>query len=365
MNGTASPIPVGNTRALISGPGLLVTSPAPRDVWDATLQRDPEALVSQSPAWVDCMLKFGYEDASRLYETSQGGHVVLPMVRRSGSWPGVLAPQHSFPPAWGMGGLVADRPVAPNQLAAIVSDLRSRPNLTSRIRPNPLHAAAWSGAQSAGMTAIPRLAHVLDLAEGSAAVWRRLSKSARWGIRKAERSGLEIECDTSGRLVPVFFELLTLSIDRWARRQNEPLALARWRGRRRDPLEKFERMAAALGDAMRVWVAWKDGVPAASMVVLLGANASDTRGAMNRDLAGPTNANDLLQWLAIEDACEAGCYRYHLGESGSSRSLAHFKEKFGARPVPYSEYRIERVPVARIDALSRGFVKRLLRFRDA
>ena len=124
-------------------------------------------------------------------------------------------------------------------------------------------------------------------------------------------------------------------------------------------------MAAALGGAMRVWVAWKDGQPAASMVVLIGANASDTRGAMNRELAGPTNANDLLQWLAIEDACLAGCRRYHLGESGRSRSLAHFKEKFGARPVPYREYRIERVPVARLDALSRGLTKHLLRFRDA
>jgi hypothetical protein len=74
------------------------------------------------------------------------------------------------------------------------------------------------------------------------------------------------------------------------------------------------------------------------MVVLIGANASDTRGAMNRELAAPTNANDLLQWLAI---------------------------KFGARPVPYHEYRIERVPIARLGALSRGLIKRILRFKDA
>ena len=42
---------------------------------------------------------------------------------------------------------------------------------------------------------------------------------------------------------------------------------------------------------------------------------------------------------------------YHLGESGASRSLAHFKEKFGARPVPYAEYRLERLPLTRAGAV--------------
>ena len=116
---------------------------------------------------------------------------------------------------------------------------------------------------------------------------------------------------------------------------------------------------------MRVWVAWKDRRPAACMIVLLGANASDIRGAMDKELAGPTNANDLLQWLAIENACRAGCRRYHLGESGPSHSLAHFKEKFGARPVPYVEYAFESIPFVRADTLIRAAVKRTLRFKDA
>jgi lipid II:glycine glycyltransferase (peptidoglycan interpeptide bridge formation enzyme) len=206
---------------------------------------------------------------------------------------------------------------------------------------------------------------VVDLDGGPEQIWKRFRSSARRAVRKAERSGLEIECDTSGRLLPVFHRLFQLSIERWAGQQHEPVALARWRARRRDPLEKFEQWAAALGDEMRVWVAWKNGSPAASIIVLQGANANYTRGAMDKDLAGPTHANDLLQWLAIEDACEAGCRHYHMGESGSSRPLAAFKEKFGARPVEYGEYRIERLPLTRADAWARALVKRLLRFRDA
>jgi hypothetical protein len=165
--------------------------------------------------------------------------------------------------------------------------------------------------------------------------------------------------------VPVFHQLLQLSIDRWAGQQHEPLRLARWRGHRRDPLEKFQRMAETLGEAMRIWVAWKDGAPAASIMVLQGANAHYTRAAMDKDLAGPTQANVLLNWRAIQDACEAGCRRYHMGESGESSSLASFKVKLGARPVPYREYRFERLPLTRADAVARGLVKRVLRFRDA
>lgn len=345
---------------------LCVSTPAPRGAWREMLAADPQALVAQTPAWVDAICASGrFEDASRLYVTSGGSRLLLPMVRRKGPWPSVCAPRASMPHAWGMGGLLAEERPRRQEVEAVVADLASQPVLRTSIRPNPLHGDLWAGLDGPGVVAIPRLAHVIDLSGGKAQVWRRLRKAARGGVRKAERAGLEIECDSSGRLVPVFYELLELSIERWARQQHEPLELARWRARRRDPRTKFDDMAAALGGAMRVWVAWKDGSPAASIVVLIGANASDTRGAMNKHLAAPTNANDLLQWLAIEDACKAGCWQYHMGESGGSRSLAHFKEKFGARPLEYAEYRIERLPLTRADGLARGLVKRALRFRDA
>jgi hypothetical protein len=343
-----------------------VTSPAPRPQWRELLEADGHALVPQSPEWLDAICAVdGYRDASRLYETPWGTRMLLPMVRRSAGRLGSLAPQASLPPAWGMGGLVADRPLLRRDVEAVVEQLAAEPALRTTIRPNPLHAELWTAARRAGAIEIPRLAHVLDLDGGRDAVWERFASSARQGVRRAERSGVEVECDSSGRLVPVFYELLELSVERWAGRQHEPLALARWRARRRDPLRKFERLAAALGDAMRVWVARHEGRPVASILVLQDGNASYTRGAMDTAAAGKLRTNELLHWLAIGDACEAGCRHYHLGESGPSSSLARFKEKFGARPVPYSEYRFERLPLTRADAAARGLVKRALRFRDA
>ena len=343
---------------------MLVTTPVARERWHAVHASDPMALIPQTPAWIDCLTAAGYEDATRMYESESGWRGVLPMVRRSVPLPRRLAPQLSMPTGWGMGGLVCDAPPSRADLEAVVADLRSLDAVSTRIRPNPLHADAWATVCGRRVTQIPRLAHVTDLEGGAAGVWQRMGKKARQAVRRGERAGLEIECDTTGRLVPVFYELLMLSVERWAAHQNEPLALARARARRRDPLEKFHRLARAMGETMRIWVAWKDGEPAAAMIVLVGANATDTRGAMNKELAAPANANDILQWRAIEEACAAGARHYHLGESGASRSLAHFKEKFAARPVPYTEYLFERVPLSRADAAARGAVKRMLRFRD-
>lgn len=344
---------------------LSVTSPAPRDVWRDLLKADPEALVSQAPEWIDCLCAIGgFEDASRLYETPRGRQMVLPMVRRRGLSV-ALTTWASFPNSWGMGGLVATGPITAEDVAAVFADLANQPVLRTTLRPNPRAGDTWAEAKPPGVIAIPRLAHVLDLEGGFDRIWTtRFDSMTRRNVRKAEKSGLVVECDTTGKLVPVFYELFRKSIDRWAHQQHEPILLARWRGGRRDPLEKFQILAERLGEACRIWVAWSHGQPAATILVLQGANANYTRGAMDKDLAGPIRANDLLQKLAIEDACRAGCRYYHMGESGSSDSLARFKSGFGAVAYPYAEYRLERLPITRVDDLMHRLVKRLIGFKN-
>ena len=256
------------------------------------------------------------------------------MVRKRGPWPASRAFRGSMPSACGMGGLVAESRPQPEEMAAVAADLAADPALRTGVRPNPLHADEWAGVAGHGVVTIPRRAHVIDLTGGDEAAWKALCPRPD-GERSARRSGRD-------------WRSAAASTKRWCRSSTScwsgrscagpPPSTSRWRWRagalhRRDPLSKFEALAARLGEAMKVWVAFKDGAPAAATVVLVGANASYTRGAMDKELAGPTRANDLLQWLAIQDACAAGCRAYHMGESGASRSLARFKEKFGARPL--------------------------------
>jgi hypothetical protein len=189
--------------------------------------------------------------------------------------------------------------------------------------------------------------------------------STRKGLRKAERAGVRIEVDRGGALLPQHYELYMLSVDRWAQRQHEPAPLARWRARQRDPLEKLQALAQHMGKAFVIVMAFLDDRPISSGITLIGQTAHDIRAAMDRDLSGPTRASELVAWRSLQLACQEGCLMHHLGESGQSRSLAQFKERFGAVPVDYFEYRIERVPYTAVDSFARTTVKRLIRFRDA
>jgi len=361
-----------STATFIARPSLLarstafqVTSPAPRAAWLEALDADPEALVTQTPTWLDFVCAAGrYEDASLLFEWTDGRRLVLPMARRRGQ-PARWAPVVSYAESWGMGGVVGSGAMDPDAIADIFQYLSTQPAIRASIRPNPRAAEAWAAACPPGAVTIPRRAHVLDLEGGFDKVWsRRFTGVARTAVRKAERSGLVVERDTTGRLLPVFYELFQQSIDRWAGLQHEPRALAHWRAQRRDPFQKLQTMARWLGDACRVWVAWSDGRPAASIVVLQGPNADYIRGAMDKQLAGPTRANYLLHRLAIEEACRDGCRMYHMGESGESPTLGQFKSRFGAEALPYAEYRLERIPLTSIEQSLRGLVKRAIGFRD-
>jgi hypothetical protein len=54
-----------------------------------------------------------------------------------------------------------------------------------------------------------------------------------------------------------------------------------------------------------------------------------------------------------------------MGESGSSSSLALFKTRLGARPMPYAGYFIEKLPLSAADQRLRQLVKQAIGFKDA
>lgn len=339
---------------------MRVISPAPRDVWLDVLKSDPTAFVYQTPKGLDALCaELGSEDASRLYEFADGRQLILPLYRRRGV-PRWLTVERSPK----VGGLVCSGPVRPEELEAIFSDLRSRPLLRTIVRPMALFGDTWAAAAPRGVNSVRRVAHVLDLQGGFETVReQRFNRQARRAIRKAERAQLDVECDRSGKLVPVFYDLLQRSVDRWAEQRHEPRQLARWRAKHRDPLDRFRVMAETLGDACQIWVARVNGQPAAAIVVLQGTNAHYTRGAMDKDLAGPVRASFLLQKLAIEDACRAGCRYYYMGETGTSESLARFKSHFGAHAYSFSEYHLERFPITSVENRLRGLARKIFDLR--
>lgn len=345
-------------------PNLVLSSvlgDSSRALWKQIYDKDVRALPTLSPQWAEAVTATGaYRDVSLHFRLPDGHEVIVPLFAGRG-----LGISSSMPDAWGFGGVIGTRQPNVGELAAILSELQRRTSVQIRLRPNPQEAELWDVAASDRWIRLPRLAHIVDLSGGFADVWaKRFRPRTRTTIRKAEQSGLEVISGYSPELVTDFHGLLMRSIDRWAAYQNEPLALARWRARRRDPVEKFHRIAAALGGSCRIWIARHQGEPTAAILVLQDQNAHYTRGAMNEELAGPTAANYLLHHLAIQAACKAGCGSYQMGETGRSHTLSQFKSRFGAEATPYAEFLFERVPLHWLDRHARATAKRLMGFRD-
>jgi len=350
----------------VSAGSPIVTSPVPRAVWEALLHSDENAVVSQSLAWRDAVFEDGrYEDVSLWYEFPSSGQVVLPMARhrRRPRWAAVTA---SWPGGWGVGGPISQGgQVSPAQARAVLADVARRGAIAAQIQFRHEADGAWLRAASR-FRAERHGCHVLDLEGGFGRVWQeRFRGTARTAVRKAERSGVTIEVDRSGRLLPVFQDLYEKSIQRWAAMQREPLWLSRWRTIRTTPPRMMASVAGHFGTDCAVWAAWSRGVPVAAIIVLRsGAYAKYWRGAMDKELATPLRANELLHRLAIEDACQDGYRWYDMGSSRPGSPLADFKKKLGATLVFGHTLRVERVPLQAAGQLSREAAKKVLGFKD-
>jgi hypothetical protein len=338
---------------------LEVYSPAPRDVWREILNEDANALPFQTPEWLDCICAAGpYRDASRLYKMPGGKQLVLPLARTP------AGAEFSMPHGWSMGGLVMDDQSGKEEVSAVFQDLIHRSNLSTSLRPNPLLTSLYQAAVPAEMRRYPRTTHILSLEGGFEQVWNKSFKSeTRTKIRKGEKSRLVVEHDTSGGLVPIYYQVYMDWIERRAGERKMPLMLAHMLGKWREPYRKFEMVARGSGGMCHIWVARLDNQPvAATIQIIYKQHAFYWHGASNKFYATLTRANDLLQGKMIEAACIAGCRYYHMGESGGVESLVRFKEHFGAVEYRYEEYSVGKFPVESLQRWAGDMVRQIEKF---
>ncbi len=191
---------------------------------------------------------------------TDGRRLVLPAVappaRRTARRRG------SMPTHWGFGGIVADGGVT----AADVRTGARGPGAA------PCRAAPGHPPEPAPRSPLRRSSHrtTHSPSRGGRMCWispgasrssgRASADSRRRGVRKAEKSGIEVEYDTTGRLLPEFFELYASSEARWAEQQHEPAVL----GPVPHALSRHARRSGSgslrhLDGGCRQWVARHDG----------------------------------------------------------------------------------------------------------
>ncbi|TQM09840.1 GNAT family N-acetyltransferase [Pseudonocardia kunmingensis] len=334
-------------RSTVTGGGVQVVSPAPRAAWERLYAADPDAIATQSPAWFDSVRAArGYADASRLYRMPDGRELVLPLAAQR---LGITLIEESWPHGWGYGGLLAEGGTTDRDAAVVLADLVRRPTVRTAVTPMPLQIAGWEAAAPAQALRVPFTSRVIDLRPGFDAVWRGYRKSARRGVRTAERLGVEVQrasgVDADAVLV-TFTRLYGAAIKRWAAQRGQPLRVARLLARLRNVPAQAAAVASAMGEDCVIWSASIDGRPIAVDVMLQSpGHHMSWLGAMDADLARDTAGTYLLQSRIIEDACRRGVRHFHLGESDPGSGVDAFKAGFGAAAVSSIALRFERLPV--------------------
>jgi Acetyltransferase (GNAT) domain len=325
-----------------------ITTPVPRDVWQAVLGSDPGATALQTPAYFESVLAAtGGRDVSRMYSLEDGRRLILPLVRQR-SVPGVRM-DAAFPGGYGHGGMLATGGLRADDVRTVIADLRGLA-LTTRIGGGHHTSDQWSAGRMPGVVEESRRVEVVDLAPGFEALRdNHFARTVRQKLRKAERAGVEIELDTTGRLVPVFYQIYRAWVDRSVATSSLPPLVARWSALRQEPLRKFETVAAMTGAGCRVLVAWHQGQPVASAITLVhGQHAIGWRSYSIKELAAPVAANIFTQVAALADACHSGCRYFDLGQSGGVASLQQYKHSLGGTPRHVVDLRIEPPQLTRL-----------------
>lgn len=340
---------------------------AARLAWEELVSQDPSIALSKAPQWIDCICDTDhFADATLLFRGEDGRRLILPRVRKTGvpSWLGLFS---SPPRHWNLGadasGFVGEGgPASPEEASALIQEMCRQPGLRTRIVVGGDDARVWASATPSSIYSIARTAHVLDLCDGFSTVWsKRFTSKVRSNSRKAERRGVVVESDSTGRLIPVFDVLYRTSVDRWAQERGHPVALMRWLSQRQHPQRKFATVARNLGDQCTVWIAWRQGEPIAGIIILArGPRVTYWRGAMDKERSCGTGANELLHRYAIEAACANERQSYDFGLSQTDH-LRKFKATFGATEVPVHVYYFEKIPTAAAEDKCYGAAKEIIR----
>ncbi|MGH3720733.1 MAG: GNAT family N-acetyltransferase [Pseudonocardiaceae bacterium] len=337
--------------------------PDARSAWESLVADDESIALSKTPEWADCICSSSrFSDATLLFRGDDGRRLILPRLRKTGI-PTLLGLFESPPHGWGLGadasGVLGEGgPASPREIGALIREIRRHPGLRTRVMVGRDDAEIWASVAPNTIYSTARTAQVLDLRGGFSTVWsERFTSKVRSNSRKAERRGVVVESDNTGRLVPIFDMLYRNSVDRWAHERGNPLTLMRWLAQRREPRNKFATVAQWMGERCTVWIAWRGGEPLAGIFVLTGGpRATYWRGAMDKERARGTGANELLHRHAIEAACADERQSYDFGLY-QTEELKRFKSTFGAQEVPVRTYYFETLPTAAAEARSHNAAK--------
>jgi len=180
-------------------------------------------------------------------------------------------------------------------------------------------ATEWAGASRS----VAFLGHVINLEDGSEALFHRFKSPVRCAIRKAERAGVRVEFSTSLQSMRSFYRLHCLA----RRRYGMPC----------QPFRFFENIARLmLGEGFGfIATALYEDLPVAAAVFFRDGQEAFFKFGASDYAYQHLRPNNLVMWESIKKCSDASLTRLHMGRTSlNQRGLRRFKLGFGACEVP-------------------------------
>ena len=169
---------------------------------------------------------------------------------------------------------------------------------------------------------------VLELSMSFDKIWEMVfCKQHRRKIRTAIKRGVHVKIDNSDAGIEAYYPLYVESCRR--------LGLAHT-----EPIEFFYDLKASLQAYYSLWLAYVDGQATAGLIVLTRGSKVYAYQMSSSEKGWDLYPNHLLFSTIIENACALGAEYIDFLPTGFAVGPETFKERFGAKRVPYSVYRV-------------------------
>lgn len=202
--------------------------------------------------------------------------------------------------------------------------------------------------QSEGYNFIPFYTIIVDLTRPLEQIWAALDKQARWGVRKAERLGVEVSVANTWREWKEYYDLHVLH--------------SRESHYSTDPYSFFEEMFKLHSKNMsRLFLArFNKQIIAGSLFLVYKKNMIFLQNASLRKFL-KYNPNNLIQWESIKWAKEHGVEHYDINglpweKTPYLRGIYQYKKRWDGRVMPQYYYLNNKILCSAVHLVRSSFV---------
>ena len=299
--------------------------------WVGFLAAHSDSLIYHHPAWLQVIGEaYSHQPLCLACEDSDGGfRGVLPLFHTRGLLTGRRL--SSLPHTPVAGPLALDDQAMAALVCAAVERVRGRPGTSLQLKMpragldglvEGLRGAPWEGTY---VLELPKQPDQLRFGDS------RNHGRIKWAVNKATKLGVQVRpAETEGEL-RTWYELY-LDTMSWHVVPPRPYRFFKLAWERLRPQGLMRLMLAEQHEAGR------SKLLAGSIFLMWGQTVVYAfNGRRREDLS--LRPNDVIQWLAIHDACREGFRYYDLGEvEKHQQGLAEFKAKWGAEPRQLYRY---------------------------